>query len=42
MNEVGKETYSKCQMYNISTPLNTMTSLQSVEYNTTEHDIIGE
>jgi len=40
-NEVGKEKYSRCQMYNISIPLNTMTSLESVEYNRTEHDIIG-
>lgn len=40
-NEVGKETYSKCQMYNISIPLNTTTSLQSGEYNRTENNIIG-
>lgn len=40
-NEVGKETYSKCQMYNISIPLNTTTSLESGEYNRTEHNIVG-
>ncbi|GFG29642.1 hypothetical protein Cfor_10087 [Coptotermes formosanus] len=40
-NEVGKETYRKCQMYNISTPLDIKMFLQAVERNRTEQEIIG-
>lgn len=39
-NEVGEQAFSKCQMYNLSAPLNTTTSLQSAEMNDTMPQII--
>ncbi|KDR09584.1 hypothetical protein L798_00320, partial [Zootermopsis nevadensis] len=39
--ESGKESYSKCQMYNVSTQLNTTASLQSMNNNSTRLQIVG-
>jgi hypothetical protein len=40
-NEVGKETFSKCLMYDTSAPLNT-TTLEPAEINSSVPEITGE